>query len=412
MRMLKAVDVPELHGHKNVVLFSQLSDRPEADKMSGSDLDGDQFAITWDPRLFLTTSDPMDYSPAKMSNEDSTINDESLLQHFINHARNGNLGRISMLWIDHATMKRDAGCFECLQLAKLASIAVDFPKSGIPAVLPKELVLSTNAPRAHWRELRGKPSFRCQSAVGKLYDEVINEMNSRRNAPQGGMAMAGRYRYSNGQILYLGDAHRLYESKKKIFSMSFARQLGWKGDDFDEQLLEFADEQRFLYDSKLLELMNQYNIQSEGEVTTGCILKYHKLHKRRRHDISEDIRRQFRDIRKLFRSEFFTAVYHLVNGNSAFFSSDDSAEDDISDENLEVIEAASAGVMNPRVPHIDRELRYKATQASSRLAAACYVAAYSPWTHDQDSKSVLYSFPWVVAADVMANSIHESSSKA
>ena len=45
MRMLLAVNIPELRDHKNVILFSQYGERPEADKMSGSDLDGDQFAM-------------------------------------------------------------------------------------------------------------------------------------------------------------------------------------------------------------------------------------------------------------------------------------------------------------------------------------------------------------------------------
>lgn len=356
----------------------------------------------------------MDYLPATKTTETCVINDESLLQHFINHARNDNLGRISMLWIDHATIKKDAGCPECLQLAKLASIAVDFPKSGVPAVLPHELVLNSNVPRAHWRELRGKPSFHCQSAVGKLYDEVINEMNSKRNAPQPNcIAMAGRFRDNNGQILYLGDRAQLYEKKMRIFSIKFANQLGWKGDEFDEMLLEFADHQRNLYDSQLLELMNQYKIKSEGEVTTGCILKYHKLHKRRRHDISEEVRRQFRNIRKLFRSEFFTAIYHLSHGNNRAFFSDDSDDvyDDISDENLELIEATVAEVSSHQVPCIDGELGYKVKEVSSRLAAAYYVVTYSPSHHDQDSKSVLYSFPWVLSADVMARSIYEDQSK-
>jgi RNA dependent RNA polymerase len=53
VRMLLAIDVPELRGQKNVLLFSQHGERPESNKMAGSDLDGDEYAITWDQRLFL-----------------------------------------------------------------------------------------------------------------------------------------------------------------------------------------------------------------------------------------------------------------------------------------------------------------------------------------------------------------------
>lgn len=42
VRMLLAVDIPELRDHRNVLLLSQHGMRPEADKMAGSDLDGDQ----------------------------------------------------------------------------------------------------------------------------------------------------------------------------------------------------------------------------------------------------------------------------------------------------------------------------------------------------------------------------------
>lgn len=179
----------------------------------------------------------------------------------------------------------------------------------------------------------------------------------------------------------------------------FARRLGWEKDDIDILLLDFAEYQRNLYDSQLLELMNQYKIKSEGEVATGCILKYHKLHKRRRHDISEEVRRQFRSICSSFRLEFFTAVSYLVNGNTRFFSFDDNFVDDvILDEDLEWIEAAATGVPNSA----SEEMNHKARCWSWRLAAAYYVATYSNSTHDVSSNSVLFSFPWVVAADVMS----------
>lgn len=397
--MLMAVDIPALRGHKDVLLFSQHGHRPEADKMSGSDLDGDQFAITWDRRLFLrNTALPMDYSPAKKMDESSTVNDVSLLQHFINHARNDNLGRISMLWIDHASINRNAGCSECLALAKLASIAVDFPKSGIPAAIPKELVLPQSVPRAHWRERKGLQSFHCESAVGKLYDEVVNEMKFKRHiATPDCVAIAGRRRDYNGQILHLGDRHGIFKAKQAVYDPSFARRLGWKGDELDAALLNFAEHQRSLYEEQVLELMNQYKIKSEGEVATGCILKYHKLHKRRRHDVSEEVRRQFRSICKLFRAEFFAAVYHLVHKNMAYFNDDDDVgvDEDVSDENLQTIEAAATGAHDAF-----GELSRRAPRLACRLAAAYYVVTYSPFNHDSESRMVLYSFCWIVA-DVM-----------
>ena len=48
VRILLAVDIPKLQDHKNMILFSQQGIRPEADKMAGSDLDRDDFAVTWD----------------------------------------------------------------------------------------------------------------------------------------------------------------------------------------------------------------------------------------------------------------------------------------------------------------------------------------------------------------------------
>ena len=404
--MLTAVDIPELRGHKNIILFSQCGDRPEADKMSGSDLDGDQFAVTWDRRLFLNyTSEPMDYSPPQVKPEDEEINDSTLLRHFINHTRNDNLGRIAMLWLDHASRTGDAGCVACLELAKLASVAVDFPKSGIPAVIQKELILKRIDKRAHWRERQGLPSFHCESAVGQLYDRAVDEMKVHQNSRQiNTVAMAGRYRDNNGQILHLGDKNQILKAKEKIYDPELVKCLGWEGDDLDTLLLHFADYQRWWYEQELLELMNQYKIKSEGEVVTGMILKYHKLHKRRRHDVSEEVRRQFRSIRKTFRCEYFTALHHLVQENLAFFS-DEECDDDITvtEENLEWLEAASTGTLDS----IGKETKEKVKRLACRLAAAYYISTYSAEWHDNGSRYVLYSFPWIVTADVIAYGIRE-----
>ena len=186
--------------------------------MSGSDLDGDQFAVTWDERLFLgewngsvrqslgvwqsafgntlsMQAGTMTRDSLKLSNKermdfdsDSTanllsknhdpvesllasvveslfgirgsttsgdaLNDEQLLGHFISHVKNDNLGHIATMWLDYAS-KNGADCEQCLKLAALHSIAVDFPKSGKAAVIPRELFISRTFARAHWREKKG-----------------------------------------------------------------------------------------------------------------------------------------------------------------------------------------------------------------------------------------------------------------
>lgn len=426
LRMLEAVDLPELRGVKNVVLFSQHGHRPVTNMMSGSDLDGDEFAICWDRRLFLPrTVEAMSYdshSPDEtgllplsvLEEEFGVTTNEALVRHFINHAKNDNLGKISMLWLDHAIDKGSASCSECLELAALHSISVDFPKSSIPAKLPDRLVLGSTFPRAHWREKAGgSPSFHCRSIVGRLYDNVLHELKVMSDQDEssfnwgGGSdkdAMAGRYRDRNGQIIMQGNEEKILRAKKSLFDPSLVHRLGWsmdgKSQDYDLHrcLLDFALEQRNDFEDELVELMNQYHIKSEGEVVTGCVLEYHKLHQRKRYDASEQVKMRFRAIVRRYRDEFLTAVFHVVQGNIAYFggeatalSSEDIFVEDVSVEELDRIEDALA----------DLTSQSTIARVASRIAALYYMASYSPELHREGDRTVLFSFPWVVTSDVI-----------
>ena len=209
IRMLLAVDVPNLRHCRNVLLFSRKGSRPEADKMAGSDLDGDEYAVTWDERLFLrewnsairldhnhfrpangcgilqasvetlqsVNAEPMDFSSVeKNTNEisdDPNELSEALFDHFVAYMKNASVGQICGLCWDYASM-HGANCDECIGLAKLHSIAVDYPKSGVPAEIPTSYHWK-DRPRAHWREKPGA-SFHCESIIGKLYDNVISSL--------------------------------------------------------------------------------------------------------------------------------------------------------------------------------------------------------------------------------------------
>jgi hypothetical protein len=52
-----------------------------------------------------------------------------IIDFFVKHAINYNLGQIATNWLVYADRK-GAGCQECLDLAQLHSRAVDFPKTG------------------------------------------------------------------------------------------------------------------------------------------------------------------------------------------------------------------------------------------------------------------------------------------
>ena len=70
VRVLEAVDVPELEHVVDCVVFPTRGRRPHADEQAGGDLDGDQFFVSWDERLIPPRTDPpADYAAAAAKRE-------------------------------------------------------------------------------------------------------------------------------------------------------------------------------------------------------------------------------------------------------------------------------------------------------------------------------------------------------
>ena len=138
VQLVTAVNVPEdspLRALHNCVVFSQQGPRDLPSQLSGGDLDGDLFHIIFDERLVPDfTVEPAEYEKAPIRDLGRPVEANDIVDFFIEYMQMDRLGQIANKHKIRADVKpmgtRDP---DCLLLAKLASDAVDFSKTGVPA---------------------------------------------------------------------------------------------------------------------------------------------------------------------------------------------------------------------------------------------------------------------------------------
>ncbi|KAI0695361.1 RdRP-domain-containing protein [Cytidiella melzeri] len=133
VRVVKAVDCPSLRHLRNVIVFNVRGERDLPNMLSGGDLDGDMYSLIWDPRLLIEEDrvyDPMDYTAPTPERCSSPITIDQTKEHFVDFIKNDVLGRVCNT---HMALADQYGPDDdgCIELAKLASKAVDFGKTGV-----------------------------------------------------------------------------------------------------------------------------------------------------------------------------------------------------------------------------------------------------------------------------------------
>ncbi|KAK9817915.1 hypothetical protein WJX72_004281 [[Myrmecia] bisecta] len=345
VRKLMAVDRPELQHLVNVLIFPQLGTRPHPNEIGGGDLDGDQYFVSWDPRLIPARPNAaaMDYSPPPplgapgsspglleqvtqilarsaafncgsaafncgspepagntdramgSSSEETQL--EELIDLFVRFPQNDILGKLCSAHLALADQS-PTGVADpaCILLAQQASLAVDFAKTGVPASWPAGLHV-----RAYpdYMAAKHREQYESGTIIGRLFRKIEVP-----KPPQSGLLLAEAAATSAAQAGHTADD----------------QPLAWVYDvdlDFDnEDWLDEAHSERLEYESELVKIMNQFGVLSEAQLVSGCIHKFSKLLKRKQFDVRQQVLEAVRGLRAATLRAFEEDVAYWVGGDS------------------------------------------------------------------------------------------------
>ncbi|KAM0268406.1 hypothetical protein ACHAQH_009987 [Verticillium albo-atrum] len=275
IRVVEAVDVPQLHHMKNVVVFPSQGDVDVPSMLSGGDLDGDDFFVIWDPNLIPPTWNvrPMDHSTPQPKVLDRDVNAKDLSEFFVKYMRNDCLPLIATSHLANADYLEGGAMHpKCLELAKLHSKAVDYVKSGDPAELGREL-RARKWPHFMGERRNKNAVYHSYTALGQIYDKI-------QDVP----------------------FNPLYEKK-------FDRRILTRFAPIDDETLKQARRLKSTYDTAMRRLMAQREVATEFEIWTGFPLSRPRVGNAYKH--SEDIGRDAGLLKQAFRDE----VHALVGGS-------------------------------------------------------------------------------------------------
>ena len=214
IRKVSAVNKPELKLWKDVIVMpAALATFSLSAQCSGGDLDGDKFPVIWEPELvslIRSSHEPLDYDNLQVNNpqpsasiqaedDDSDDDDYDDIYSYDNYSdddcydddnipqkstkemakffkrvlSNDALGRVANMHLALCDLKPKGACDKlAIELAKSQSLAVDFPKTGILPLVPREARESVT----EFPDFMGKAlnvSYASQKVLGELYRRCI-----------------------------------------------------------------------------------------------------------------------------------------------------------------------------------------------------------------------------------------------
>ncbi|CAM1331261.1 RDR2 (predicted) [Pycnogonum litorale] len=145
VKVLEVVNVPELNYLFDCIVFPVKGERPHSNEISGGDLDGDKYFVSWDPQLIPKRCvNPAEYT-ARLNESGQRVRHSEITDHFCEYDVEL-VGKIDTLY-GRWFKKNGAMSLECLELSNLFSKAVDIAKTGVKVEIPEHLQIQTNRNR-------------------------------------------------------------------------------------------------------------------------------------------------------------------------------------------------------------------------------------------------------------------------
>ncbi|KAL2896157.1 RNA-dependent RNA polymerase 6 [Bienertia sinuspersici] len=277
VRILEAVDSPNLRHLFDCLVFPQKGDRPHTNEASGSDLDGDLYFVSWDENLIPPSKRswiPMEYTPATVKELPRAVNHLDIIDFFTKNMVNENLGTICNAHVVHADLA-DYGALDenCLKLAELAALAVDFPKTGKVVTMPNEL-----KPKLY-PDFMGKPesqSYKSNKILGRMYRKILDSYFDQDSFPSSELNVSPR-------------------------DITYDTDLEVPGSDI---FLDEAWGLKCSYVGQLCGLLSQYKVSNEEEIVTGHVWSMLKSKSKKQGELKEKLKHAYSCLKREFRQHF------------------------------------------------------------------------------------------------------------
>uniref|UniRef100_A0AC34GWZ1 RNA-directed RNA polymerase n=1 Tax=Panagrolaimus sp. ES5 TaxID=591445 RepID=A0AC34GWZ1_9BILA len=262
VRVFEAVDCVALRHLSDVVVFPRYGPRPHPDEMAGSDLDGDEYTVIWDPDLLIDYNQPaFDYSLGPSKDEIKSLENEEELQQkmiefFVEYISQDSIGLLANAHLANSDLY-GIDTEHCNNIALKHNAAVDFPKTGIaPPPLRRRWNEEGEPPERveRWPDFMGKKqrlSYRSQNLMGELY-RAVEDIETVLNNAEAVSQIEGKLELDDAFIIDEG-----YTIDSQNLDENFA----------------FVEAQYSRYCFELQTLLETYGIGTEGELFSGHFSK-------------------------------------------------------------------------------------------------------------------------------------------